>query len=606
MQLSEQIVNQTDGVPLFIEDVILSLLQSSQLSSGSLVDEKIAVPNKLSEHLMSRIDDLGESKQVAQLAAVIGREFSLFMLQALSNLTTSKLEMKIDRLVDAGLILLSGRTEDQRYVFKHSMIRDAAYESLLISDRMELHSRIASWIETESAIQRQTQPETIAYHYELAGAFDLSVKYWLQAGQRSNNRSNYIEASIQLKNAYRLNQKLIGSDERNRIELEIIIALGVASAGAGGISGEDAGKIYSKALSLCEALDYPAETFPVLAGAGSLHFIRSNYKISLEIAAQSILLANRKSNSTGLVIGKRIIGAVQCVTGKFSDADKSLSSAVHVYDKNPNFHRSYSPTYALDHKTTALCYLGLTNISTSKIDLALTVSDQAVNHSKNIDLHSQNCALCYQTAIRHLRNDSANLIFDVATRSLKLALDEGYASWVGMSRLLQGEAIIQLGHLEEGMNKIENGVLEYSDVMAKTFLPLAQSVLAKGYMATNQYQKSLDVLLEAESLSIQTEQLWFLPEVQRLHAETLIGLEQYEAAHDYYKRAWESASKIGAKFWLLKTAFSMADNKPFAKTYNNAYTLLTEATNSIEEGFEEPFVMKAIDLVKKNIIHTGL
>jgi predicted ATPase len=174
VQLSEQIVNQTDGVPLFIEDVILSLLQSSQLSSGSLVDEKIAVPNKLSEHLMSRIDDLGESKQVAQLAAVIGREFSLFMLQALSNLTTSKLEMKIDRLVDAGLILLSGRTEDQRYVFKHSMIRDAAYESLLISDRMELHSRIASWIETESAIQRQTQPETIAYHYELAGAFDLS------------------------------------------------------------------------------------------------------------------------------------------------------------------------------------------------------------------------------------------------------------------------------------------------------------------------------------------------------------------------------------------------------------------------------------------------
>lgn len=604
LQLSEQIVDQTDGVPLFIEDVIFSLHQSTQEYSGSLENKKITVPTKLSEHLMSRIDDLGESKQVAQLAAVIGREFSLSMLQALSNLTASKLEKRINRLIDSGLILLSDQIGERRYIFKHAMVRDAAYESLLISDRMELHSRIASWIEKERPAQRQTQPETIAYHYEMAGAFDLAVKHWLQAGQYSNSRSNYIEAIIQLNNAYRLTQDLTSSPERNRFELEIVIALGVASAGAGGISGEDTGNIYSKALSLCEALDFPDETFPVLAGAGSLHFIRSNYKTSLDIADQSIRLAKKKSNSTGLVIGKRIIGAVQCVTGNFVGANKSLSNAICVYDKNPEFHRSYSLTYALDHKTTALCYLGLANIAVSKIDSALNVSQQAVEHSESIDLHSKNCALCYQAAIRHLRNDTAELILKVATHSLELALDEGYASWIGMSRLLQGEAIIQLGKIEEGMINIEKGVLEHADVMAQTFLPLAQSVLAKGYMATNQYEQSINVLIEAESLSIQTEQYWYLPEVQRLHAEALIGLEQYEAAYNYYIKSWASAGEIGANFWQLKIAFSMADNKSFANTYNDAYTLLAEAARSIKEGHEEPFVIKAFDLIKKNTFHT--
>ncbi len=597
---SKKIVDQTDGVPLFIEDLVFSLLQSTHDYSNDYGFEKISVPDKLSEHLMSRIDKMGDMKRIMQIGAVEGREFSITLISALTNIPITDLQRGMDKLMEAGLVIVNAKPNESRFLFRHAMIRDAAYESLLIADRMELHSRMASWYETEDLIFRQTHPEIIAHHYVYAGAFELAVKYWLQAGLQSNSRANYAEAFIHLENARNLIPKLTQSSIRDRIELDTIIALGVANAGTRGISGADTGKTYERALFLCKALDYPSETFPVLAGAGSLQFIRSNYQHSLELALLSLQLGKDKSNETGLVIGNRIMGAVQCMRGEFNSSIDSLQNAIRIYDENPKVHRSYSLAYALDHKTTAMCYLALANLVIGKIDIALEFSQQAVTHSSNIDPHSLNCALSYQTAVHHLREDSPQLILNVASRSLTLATEEGYASWLGMSRLLQGEAYIRLTRLDEGMMMIENGVDEHSNVMALTFLPLAQSVLAKGYLATEQYENSLSILLEAESLSIKTNQHWYLPEVQRLHAETLICQKQYEDAYAVYNKAWLSASEIGAKFWQLKIACSMANNKIFAMLYDDVQKRLKDSIAFFDEDNKESYILAAIKLLENS------
>jgi class 3 adenylate cyclase/tetratricopeptide (TPR) repeat protein len=598
--LSKQIVEQTDGVPLFIEDLTISLLQSPSYSNCFSNNEKITVPNKLSEHLMSRIDKLGESKKVAQIGSVIGKEFSSPMLQAVSNLSPTEIETGIRSLIESGIVIPSTKLGESIYLFKHAMIRDAAYESLLITDRIEFHSRIASWFELEESSWRQILPESIAYHFELAGKNRLSVKYWLKAGQLSNNQSNYVEALIHLGNAQRLIDNLEKTPTRDRSELDVIIALGVAFAGVGGISGKTPGKIYDKAISLCEALDYPAETISVLAGAGSLHFIRANYNLSLKIAEQSIELASKIRDSSGTIIGKRIIGAVQCIKGDFTNAIDSLVNVLDLYDSNPTTQQNLALSYALDHKTTALCYMALTYLALSKIDTALKVSHQSVCHSDLIDLHSLNCSLSYQAAVFHLRNDPPELIYKIASRSLKLADEEGYASWLGMSRLLLGDAMVQLGNHEEGSKYIAQGVLEHKDVMAQTFLPLAQSIQAKGYLLTGNYDKSLTLLWEAESLSYETDQKWYLPEIQRLYAEALLGLGETESANKYYKKAWNTANEINAKFWKLKIAYSMASHKNYALEHRNTLLLLTEAIDSIEEGFTSSFVIQAMGLVKSN------
>jgi predicted ATPase/class 3 adenylate cyclase len=585
--IAEQIVNKTDGVPLFIEDVMFDLRHSTEHALKAVMNESITVPAKLSEHLMSRIDKFGESKHIAQIGAVVGREFSFSMMETLTQLPAATLRDKLTTLINAGLLLTSASGDEQRYVFKHAMIREVAYDSLLIADRKALHQRIADWFEAERPIIRQSQPETLAYHYKQADTFDLAIHYWLEAGRRAINRSHYVEAIIHLKHAHQLIPRLAASPHRDRCELDIITALGVAHAGAGGISGEDTGKVYDKAWQLCQALDYPVETFPILSGACSFHFLRSNYEKAHKMAVQAMQLATEKSNPTGKVIGHRILGAVQCVRGEFDASIKSSQTAIRLYDEDPAFHRGYALAYAMDHKTSALCYLALANVAIGMITTSLKISQQSVTHSENIDLHSMNLALCYQAAIRHLQGDTADRIHDVATRSLELALEEGYATWIGISRLVIGEAAIRLGHTEEGMREIEQGVSEHSNVMAQTFLPFAQSVLAKGYLATRQADKAQAVLAKAEALSLKSGQLWYLPEIQRIHAEALLQLEQYGAAHDNYQKAWTTANKIGAKFWQLKIACSMADNETLAKQYKETCVLFANAAKTLIEDNKE-------------------
>jgi len=258
---------------------------------------------------------------------------------------------------------------------------------------------------------------------------------------------------------------------------------------------------------------------------------------------------------------------VQFVTGNFDDSIELLQSAINIYDEDPEFHQSYALAYAMDHKTSSLCYLALANMVIGEIDLALDISRQSVIHSETIDLHTMNYAQCYQAGMRHFRDDAPETILDVATRSFELSVKEGYASWIGMSRLIKGESMIQLGNTVEGMIEIEKGVSEHSNVMAQSFLPFAQTVLAKGYLATNQFNMALKVLIKAEALSVKTRQYWYLPEVLRLHAETLIQLEKFKAAEESYLKAWKSAEKIGAIFWRQKIEESVNANKNYLSKF---------------------------------------
>ena len=598
--LSQKIVQQTDGVPLFIEDLTISFLQTPNYSNYFSDNGKVTVPNKLSEHLMSRIDKLGESKKVAQIGSVVGKEFSLSMLHAVSDLAHTKIKTDIIKLIEFGIVIQSTKPGEPVYIFKHAMIRDAAYESLLITERIEFHARIGVWLEQEKLSQLHIQPETIAHHYEIAGSYDLAVNHWLEAGRQSISRSNYIESSTHMSNALQLLPKLIKSYERDYIELDILTTLALAYAGAEGIASQNTGRVYEKALLLCESLGYPEETFSVLSGLCSFYFLRSFFGKVQDNATLSIKLASNTRNSNGLVNGNRILGAVQFVTAHFDVSIKSLGSAINIYDENPAFHQRNTLAYALDHKTSALCYLSLANLSIGKLDSSLRNSNYSISHSKSVNLHSVNYALCYQASLFFLRSEPPITVARIAKKSLEIGLKEGYATWIGISRLLKGEAMIQMGNYEKGLQLINQGVSEHSNAMAQTFLPFAQSVKAKGHLITGDFDKSIAELTEAESLSLRTNQLWYLPEIQRLYAETLLELGETKSAHEYYNKALSTANNMDANFWKLKIAYSMATHQKYAIEYENTLLFLSETIDSIEEGFTSPFVIDAINLVKSN------
>ena len=586
---AHQIVDRTDGVPLYIEDVTHSVLRAlSQepldASHHHVEAQQLTVPMGLRDHLMARIDQLGDAKRIAQAGAVVGREFTRPMIETLTTTASRELDAHLDRLTDSGLVEPSGTSPVTSFKFKHAMVRDAAYESVLKADRSVLHGRMAAWLEAERPELRMSQPEVIAHHYELAGAVEPAVTCWFEAGRRSVSRVGYVEAINHLKNAHRLLLVQPQSAARDRAELDIITTLGAAHAGSGAFSGKDTGKTYERALELCKLLDYPPETFPVLSGAGSFQIMRTDFPRARKIATQSLKLAETKANPTGSVIGNRLLGAAQFLTGQFDAAIDSLQTAVSLYDADPHRHRSYPVAYALDHKTTALCYLALSTLAVGRLDTALAVSEKSLTHSQNIDQHSVNYALCYQAALRHLRGDDPDTVRDVATESRDLAVKEDYATWVGISRLCRGEAVMRLGEIDEGLAEIELGVADHARVMANTFLPFAQSVLVKGYLAAARPEKALKLLAKAEALTEQTQQIWYTPELQRLHAEALIQPNRIDEAEIWYRKALSSAQELGARFWALKIAVGLARVLLATGRREEGIELLAAADLALEEG----------------------
>lgn len=563
-EMTSQIVASTDGVPLFIEDVTLSAIKSLKRvrsdASESVDDiDVVSVPIALRDHLMTRIDRLEEAKKTAQAAAVIGRVFSRAMLESIVSVDSKALDDHLLDMLDSDLVSLTQQADAGYFSFKHALVRDAAYESLLKTNRVGLHGKLAKWIEKKQPDVAAAQPEIVAFHHEMAGNTISAISYWLEAGRQSLQRVGYVEATSQLKSAYEL---LLGTDpslDRDRIELDIITALGAAHAGAGAFSSENTGRAYERALYLCNSLGNPPETLPVFSGACAFYFMRADFERARGIAMQCLQLVNADENATGLVVGHRALGAIHLVTGRFFDSIEQLQTAIAIYERDPARHRGLPAANALDHKTTALCFLALAKLAVGSTDDAIKSSDLAMEHSQRVDQHSVNYSLCYRSALLHLSDHAADIVYKVATESLDMALREGYATWVGISRLCQGEALMRLGEIDGGLIEIEQGVTEHATAMAVTFLPFAQSVLAKGYLLAGRAVEASKLLDEASRLSLESHQLWLLPEIHRLYATSLEQQGLIVQAEAGYRVAVASARDTGAGFWRRKAELNLSE-----------------------------------------------
>ncbi len=604
-QLVSQVAARSDGVPLFVEEYTKMALEFgwSEQEDGRVTNETPdqSIPTTLQDALTARFDRFDPGAAIARIGAVFGREFAYETIGVVAPLDDITLRRGLAQLVDAELLYQTGFLPKAEYRFKHALVQDAAYQSLLKKDRKRYHRKIARILEEQftnaktELLRHHYTAEVIAHHYESAGDMELAAAYWLKAGQRSIRLAGYVEAIAKLNNAYRLVLGQEESTQRDRTELDIITALGAAHAGAGGFSGNDAGNAYNRARALCTALDYPPETFNVLSGAGSFEFMRGNYSMAREIAVQSIELAGNTDNPTGHVIGNRLLGAIRLATGEFDTAIDSLKTAIDLYEQSPELHHSY----ALDHKTTALCYLAYATLAVGRIDTALAAAVQSLAHAEHMDRHSLNYALCYLAGLHHVRGDNPDTILNIATRSLNLALEEGYATWVGMSRAIRGEASIRNGTHDEGLSEIKQGIDELASVQMQTFLPFAQSMLVKGYLAADRPHDALSSLKEAEALTEKTEQRWYLPELQRLHAETLALQGDKAEAHDWYRKALNSAAALGAKFWNLKISMSFARFLLAAGRPDEAYRLLLKADAALEEGHDAPVRVEVTEWLRR-------
>ena len=325
-----QIADRTDGVPLFVEELTKSVLESGVSLVG--------IPTTLHDSLMARLDRLSSVRRVAQIGAAIGREFSYQLLHAVSRLPDEELQTALDRLVTSELVFQRGTPPDAAYAFKHALVQDAAHGSLLRSARQQLHAQIAEALETRFPELMDYQPELFAQHYAEAGLIEKSVAYWGKAGHSSAARSAMAEASAQLQKGLDQLALLPDTPERRRQELEFCSALGAVLHAVKGYAAPETGHAYARARVLWEQLGSPLEFLQVPYGQSVYHMGRGELDLAQRLNEDLLRLSRERNDSTGLVLGHLSSGRDLMLVGRFVSSQSHLEDGIALYD--PISHRS--------------------------------------------------------------------------------------------------------------------------------------------------------------------------------------------------------------------------------------------------------------------------
>jgi predicted ATPase len=336
--LLEAIVGRTDGVPLFVEELTKAVLESGLLvdtdSHYELVGPlpPLAIPTTLHDSLMARLDRLAPVKELAQIGAVIGREFSHELLAAVAPISANLLGSALKQLVNSELVFRRGAPLNAVYTFKHALVQDAAYQSLLKSKRQQLHARIAEVLEERSPDVGKTAPDVLARHLTDAGLAERAIPYWRRAGELAAGRSANLEAIAHLSKGLELVGLLPNAPEHLDEELTLRLAIGGQLLATKGYAAPEVEWTYSRAWALCDQLGRSAELFAVLRGLWSCYLVRGEYQRAHDLAERLVALAEEQGEPLRRSLAWRARGTTLFFFGRFADATAALNEGIAIDD----------------------------------------------------------------------------------------------------------------------------------------------------------------------------------------------------------------------------------------------------------------------------------
>jgi predicted ATPase len=495
-EVIEQLVDKTDGVPLYVEEMTKAVLESGVLKetdshyelTGSVAS--LSIPATLQDSLMARLDRLVTAKAVAQYASVIGRQFSYELLQAVSDLDEATLQLELGRLVDAELVYQRGLPAQSTYVFKHALIQDTAYESLLRSTRQGYHRRIAEVLEAQFPDTTETQPELLAHHYTEAGLTEQAIGYWQQAGQRASDRSSYQEAIGHLTTGLSLLRTLPETLERHQQELPLQTALGAASLMTRGHAAPEMETAYTQARILCQQLGDTQDVFPVLHGLWRVYVARPNYPLARQLGEELLRLAEQRQETPLYVMAHSALGATCLYLGELRLARRHLEAAIVRYTP-ALFGTGYDPGVHCHVSAALTLWL-------------LGYPDQSLMHAHNgialaIELeHAFNYAyaLIFASSVRLLRREEQE-VYNHTESAITLSTEQGFTQWLANSTIQRGWALTARGQQEEGLTQLRQGLTDFRATGADLAVPYFLTLLAEGYSNLKQVKEGLGALREA-------------------------------------------------------------------------------------------------------------
>jgi len=557
-EVTAQIIAKTDGVPLFVEEVTKAVLDNravKQKDIGSEAFRPTVVPDSLHDSLMARLDQLAPIKTVAQIASAIGREFAFGVLEAVAPFSRDQLRDAIDQLQTAGLLFRREAGIVETYSFKHALVQDAAYASMLRAERRKLHLRIAETLSTEFLDTSEGAPELIAYHYTEAGQTNPAVQNWFKAGKQALRRTAVVETINHFQSALRLIPDLPDNAERDQLELELLQALAAASIVARGFGAAETVSTLERALKLCGKLGSAPQSFAVLNGLIGVHLMRGEFEQARRLAGDLLERAQQAGDATALIMGHRVLGMSLFVLGELDDAQRELRQAMDLYD--PVRHAPLAVIFSQDFKASAQAYFALTIALLGDVEEGLLHSREALAYAEQLRHPHSICYVLPFLAGAYLIADMPQAALPVTERTITLSAEYGFPQWIAGALMLRAWARVELGDAEAGLADSRRAIEALKATGTRIWMQFTQFILARALAATGQVTTALEMIEQIQSDIGASSGRWYEAEVHRVKGN-LLRQEGKPGAAACYQAAIAVADRQGARLLRRRAADALA------------------------------------------------
>jgi DNA-binding response OmpR family regulator/predicted ATPase len=593
-EVEEQILDKTDGVPLFIQELTKAVLESELLQDVGNRDVAIralptcAVPATLLDSLTARLDRLGPAKEIAQIGAVIGREFSYPLLAAVVPLSANSLKAALARLEASELIFVSAGLPNKTYTFKHAIVQDAAYAMLPRQKRQQLHGRVADALENSFPSMIETQPEFLAHHLAQAGSVERGIDYLRKAGQRSIDRSANAEAIGHLTGALDLLQSLPINPERQQAGLGLRVMLAQAMIASHGYAPSTR-RMLLQARELINEMTCVSEKFAILYGIWVCHHISGEVAKQRDAALEFLAEAERTDDTAARCVAQRIVGTTYVMMGEFPAGLHHLKQAQALHD--PMNHADSRHQYGQDIGAAALCYSSWALWHLGHFDQAAKVATKAIKLAEKLS-HPQTLVytICHGRGFMDLFRRRCEDMQEYAGSLVSICNKNGFSPrWATWGRLLDGWAAICGGHLGRGTKVLRAAVAGWQQEGARLWLPVFLILEAEGHLKAGCDEAALQTIEQALAICEETGERWALAEVLRTKACILLstGRAKSDEIEAILLDSLEIARRQQARCWELRTSCDLSRLWRRQGRSEEALRLLQSVYDQFEEGFDE-------------------
>jgi predicted ATPase len=573
-------------VPLFVEEMTKTVLEAAASSAqGSW--PRLTIPASLEASLLARLDHLGPVKEVAQIAAVIGRTFRHDVLAAVVKLDEEGLEAALSRLESAGLVYRRSTAEGAAYEFKHALVCDAAYQSLLKSRRQQHHAHVADVLEAQ--FSEATEPELLAYHYAEAAQAEQAVDFWLKAGQRAMQRSAHVEAERHLRKGLELLAALPATAPRFRREIALQNALGVCLMPTRGFGDPEVASAFAHAAELSERSNDTRGLFVSLRGRGQYHFVSGDLPASHEDSQRTLALAEQMRDRDCLLEAHHLNWSTLCFAGKFNDACRHIDDGEALYRRDRDHHLTY--VYS-GHDPGACCrgfaalvlgQLGQIERARGKVRDAVTLAE-SLAHPLSVAIALWHAAMLHQLLRDHVS------VATFGERMVRHARETGLPVAGLQGKVHLGDALTHRGEFSEGVAQIREGIAELRVIGTVIGLPNYFCALADAFARHGDIDEGLAAVAEAFAMADAGGDRFSLPEIHRIKGNLLLARSaaDREPAEAAYWQAIEIARVQQARLLELRTATTLARLWGENGRRAAAHELLTPIYEMFNDGFDTP------------------